>query len=247
MPFSPSLRGCFYRPAGLAAALLFSGVLTGSACAPQTGSIPDGGLEDLGSTSRDLQESCVLVNGNLLSNPSFEDTGGAATPSARNTGMPASTIVGGWEGCCSQANGSTEWKITTTTAFCGQRGLDIQSTTAMENVLFSPLTRTGDVGRTFLLKGYAFVSAASAGGSLKLDVFDLMTSKPVAATTALVATTSNWQELSVSGTIPTGGRIQVRATVDDGGGGFWEPRPVDRRGRLRLPGESADGDPEPDG
>lgn len=211
MPVASSLRRIWPRTAGLAVlAGLTLEMLAGSACAPQTGTIVDGGLEDLSATSRDLAEACVLVNGNLLSNPSFEDIGGNPMPSARNSSNPPSTIVGGWEGCCTQADGSTEFRVTTTAAFCGQRGLDVQSTTARDNVLYLPLTRSGDVGRSFQLKGYAFVSAASAGGSLKLDVFDLTTSKAVAATTALVSTTSNWEMLNVSGTIPTGGRIQVR-------------------------------------
>lgn len=169
---------------------------------------------DLSLARHDLGASCADVTGNLLANSSFETevTGADPNGKANNTGSPASTIPGMWDGCCGTPQ-TTQWSVTQTASRCGGRSVEVKSTGASLNVLSQAIVpvQTGNAGKTFTLSGYAFVTAASSGGQLLLDVFDLMTNQPLSPTTlALASPTSDWTELRVTGTVPAGAKLQVR-------------------------------------
>ncbi len=213
---------------GLSLWLLCGGVLAG--CSPRNLTVAaDGGVEDFSATWRDLL-MCDPVLGNLVKNGDFEDPAPAALDgngTASNTGSPPSTIPPAdqskWDGCCSQASGGTTYQVTRTVHRCGQRAVQLVSTQAQSNVLNQKLDLAAQAGRSFRVTGYALVSQLTAGSKLALDVFDLGKSQVVATSTAVTATTADWQLLSVSGTVPTGGNVQLRivstgtltAVVDD--------------------------------
>jgi len=189
--------------------LLLTAWLLPAGCSPVT-SGGDGPPRDLSAVSRDLGAGCMDVPANLLLNPSFEGPGTGADPngSAKNTGSPASTIPS-WDGCCNQANGGTQWTVTPTVARCGTRSVQVQSTSADKNVLNQTFDRSGDAGKAFQLSGWVFVTQ-NPSGQILLDVFDLNTNNVVGSTLAEKSTTSDWFELKQSGTVPAGGKFQVR-------------------------------------
>lgn len=173
----------------------------------------DGPAQDLSIVRHDLGISCADVAGNLLVNSSFETAATGSDPNgkANNTGSPPSTVPGGWDGCCG-ATMTTQWSVTQTAARCGANSLQVQSTNASLNVLSQALpVQAANAGKTFTLTGYAFVTSASSGGKILLDVFDLTANQPLTPTTlALASPTSDWTKLTVTGTVPAGGKLQAR-------------------------------------
>jgi hypothetical protein len=189
----------------------------------------DGGVEDFSATTRDLL-MCDPVVGNLLANGDFEQPSGQAgdgSGEANNTGNPPSTIAplgfGKWDGCCSQVGGGTTYRVTSTVHRCGQRAVLLASTQAQNNVLNQSLRLTTQAGRRFYVTGYVRVSQLSIGSKLALDLFDLTQSQVVAASEAVTQATADWQLVSLSGTVPSAGQVQLRivstgtltAAVDD--------------------------------
>jgi hypothetical protein len=193
------------------------------ACSPKTGTV-DGNSQDLGMQARDLG-MCASDPLNQLQNPGFE------TPSvepdgngkAVNTGMPASSIPGKWDGCCNQAGGGTAWLISTTMPRCGLRSLTVTSTAATANVLNQTLQVPTLVGKSLRASAYVFVSQVGTGGKIQLDVWDLGASKVIASSPTITTTTPDWQRLDLSVPVPSGGNVQLRinssgtinAVVDD--------------------------------
>lgn len=196
------------------AALALGGALggPGTGCAPSMSGVGGSG-EDLGATTRDLgQVSCVEVPNNLLVNPGFEVVAvgeGDGNGRAKNTGSPASTIPL-WDGCCNQSPGGTEWLVTQGMPRCGVRAVFVSSTTANDNVLNQMLTRGSDVGRSFQASAWVYLQEASAGAQLKLDVFDDVAKAVLRSSDPLTAATAGWTQLTLSGQIPSGGRVQLR-------------------------------------
>lgn len=172
----------------------------------------NGPTPDLSLVKHDLGSSCADVTGNLLVNPSFEAAAGGSDPNgkANNTGAPVSTIPD-WDGCCGGTM-MTLWSVTDKAARCGGRSIQIESTGASLNVLSQVLpVQTGNVGKTFTLSGYIYVTSTSGGGQILLDIFDLTTNMPLSPTTvALAAPTNDWTERRVTGTVPAGAKLQVR-------------------------------------
>ena len=111
---------------------------------------------------------CPIDSQNLLQNPGFE------TPSvepdgngkAVNTGSPASSIPGKWDGCCNQSGGGTTWMVSLGTPRCGLRSLQVTSTSATANVLNQSLQLPSKVGKTLTASAYVFVQQASAISNL---------------------------------------------------------------------------------
>ena len=166
------------------------------------------------STPSDLGVGCPDVPGNLASNSSFESslTGGGPTGEANNTGKPGSTIAGPWTGCCPQmTDGGTQWSVTQEVAHCGGRALAVQSAMAEDNVLFQQISdQSANVGKTFRLSGFVHVIQAGNPGQIACEVWDGATMTTLASTEVLTAPTSGWLAVMQSGTVPYGGRLQVR-------------------------------------
>lgn len=183
-------------------------------CSPRTDGVGDGGSEDFSQRWRDML-SCEAPTGSLITNGGFEvPTAQAADGNgqARNTGSPRSTIPS-WDGCCSQPSGGTTWTVIGTMPHCGLRAVSIASTTATGNVLNQDLDLRAQVGRTYRLTGWFFVSQGMPAAGLRLDVFDLDTSAVAASSPALAQSTADWTPLVVTGTIPPGGRLQARVNT----------------------------------
>ena len=203
--------------------LALSGLLLAGACSPKTSTV-EGGSPDLAAQTRDMG-MCPIDPSNQLQNPGFE------TPSveldgngkASNTGSPASSIPGRWDGCCNQAGGGTTWTVTTTMARCGFRSLLVSSTSANANVLNQTLPLSALVGKTLYGGAYVYVSQAGSGAKLGLDIWDLNANKVIASSPTISTTTPDWQRLDLSVQIPSGGNLQLRinssgtltAMVDD--------------------------------
>jgi hypothetical protein len=166
------------------------------------------------SAPSDLGVDCQEVPGNLASNPSFESavTGGSTNGEANNTGKPRSTIAGPWTGCCPQmTDGGTQWSVTQEVAHCGERALEVHSTLAEDNVLFQQISdQSANAGKTFQLSGFVHVIQAENSGQLSCEVWDGATMTTLASTEVLTAPTSGWLAVRQSGTVPYGGRLQVR-------------------------------------
>jgi hypothetical protein len=162
----------------------------------------------------DLGGDCPAVPGNLASNPSFESslTGGGPDGEANNTGKPPSTIAGPWLGCCPQrTDGGTQWSVTQEVGHCGARSLAVKSTMAAANFLFQPISdQSASAGKTFRLSGFVHVIQTGNPGQISCEVWDGATLKTIASTEVLTAPTSGWLAVMQSGTVPYGGRLQVR-------------------------------------
>lgn len=161
----------------------------------------------------DLGTECQQVAGNLISNASFESsTGGSSDGEANNTGSPRSTIAGPWIGCCPQMNdGGTQWAVSQEAARCGVRSLAVQSTQAAANVLVQTAPdQSASAGRTFQLSGFVHVIQAGNPGQISCEVWDSSTMTTLASTEVLTAPTSGWLSVMLSGTVPYGGKLQVR-------------------------------------
>jgi hypothetical protein len=161
--------------------------------------------------------TCEPLAGNLLGNPGFEDPSASEVDGngrANNRGNPKSTIpgntLGPWDGCCNQATGGTTWTVSTAMPHCGTRVVAIASDQASGNVLNQRLDLAAYGGRAFRATAWVFVSQALGGGQVALDVFDLTASQIVATSPALTASTADWRLLTVAGTVPTGGSLQLR-------------------------------------
>ena len=180
------------------------------ACSPKTESV-EGGTPDLAMQSRDMG-MCPLDTMNLLQNPGFENP--SVEPDgngkANNTGSPPSTIPGKWDGCCSQAGGGTTWTVSVGTPRCGLRSLMVSSQNATANVLNQTFQAQSMVGKTLVASAYVFVPQAGAGAKLAIDVWDLTANKVIATSPTVTANTPDWQPLSVSVPVPSGGIIQLR-------------------------------------
>jgi hypothetical protein len=150
---------------------------------------------------------CTSVVGNLLSNPGFE---ASMTGSTTNLGAGTSTIPS-WRGCCGTAQ-TTSYNVVAVQRYCGERSIQISGGTgATANVLIQDVTRSSDVGKTFLVSGWLNVTSVGSGGEISLDVFDNGGPKAVVAPTVVLKNTTNgWFELRASGTVPAGGNLQVR-------------------------------------
>lgn len=180
------------------------------ACNPTTSSV-EGGTPDLAMQARDMG-MCPIDPQNLLQNPGFE------TPSvepdgngkAVNTGTPASSIPGKWDGCCSQSGGGTTWTVSLGTPRCGLRSLLVSSTSANANVLNQTLQQPAKVGKTLTASAYVFVQQASAGAKLGLDIWDLTANKVIASSPTISQSTADWQKLELSIPVPSGGNFQLR-------------------------------------
>ncbi len=178
--------------------LALSGLLLAGACSPRTSTV-EGGSPDLATQARDMS-MCQIDPSNQLQNPGFE------TPSveldgngkASNTGSPASSIPGRWDGCCNQAGGGTTWTVTTTMARCGFRSLLVSSTSANANVLNQTLPLSALVGKTLYSGAYVYVSQAGSGAKLGLDIWDLNANKVIASSPTISTTTPDWQRLDLS-------------------------------------------------
>lgn len=177
-----------------------------SACSPATQGT-DGTPPDLAGVERDMTPICTEVVGNLLGNPGFEASIGGT---ASNLGGSASSIPN-WQGCCGTMQ-TTTYEVTSTQRYCGERSVRVTgSSEAMMNVLFQGLTRPGDAGKTFVLSGWVNVTSIT-GGEISLDVFNLNSTPAsiVAPTVSLKNVSSGWFELRATGTMPTGGNVQIR-------------------------------------
>lgn len=194
--------------AALASALLLA------ACSPRTEGVGDGGIEDFSQRRRDML-SCEAPAGSALANGGFELPTAQAPDGngqARNTGSPRSTIPS-WDGCCSQPVGGTTWTVIETLPRCGLRSLSIASSEAAGNVLNQDLDLRAQVGRTYRLVGWFFVTQAMPAAGLRLDVFDLEASAVAAASPPLTQGSADWVQLAVTGRIPAGGRMQARVNT----------------------------------
>lgn len=190
------------------------GLWGATACSPHTDGVGDGGSEDFSQRRRDLL-SCEMPTGSLLANGGFEvPTAQAADGNgqARSTGNPRSTIPN-WDGCCSQAGGGTTWTVISTMPRCGLRAVSLSSTAAMGNVLNQDLDLRTQVGRTYRLTGWFFVTQSMPDAGLRLDVFDLNAGAVAASSPLLTQGTADWTPLGVTGTVPAGGRIQARVNT----------------------------------
>jgi len=155
---------------------------------------------------------CPIDSQNLLQNPGFE------TPSvepdgngkAVNTGSPASSIPGKWDGCCNQSGGGTTWMVSLGTPRCGLRSLQVTSTSATANVLNQSLQLPSKVGKTLTASAYVFVQQASAGAKIGLDIWDLGANKVIASSPTIAQSTADWQKLELSVPVPSGGNFQLR-------------------------------------
>ncbi|HNN91148.1 MAG TPA: hypothetical protein PKI03_02720 [Pseudomonadota bacterium] len=188
--------------------LLLSCSLFALACAPATQST-EGTPPDLAGVERDMAPVCTTVTGNLLTNPGFE---ASLMGSTTNLGAGSSTIPG-WRGCCGTTQ-TTTYDVVSSQRYCGERSVSISSSQgATSNVLIQDAMRGSDVGKTFLVSAWLNVTSVGAGGEIGLDVFDNGTPKAVVApTVSLKNPTNGWFELRASGTVPTGGNLQVRIT-----------------------------------
>ncbi len=186
--------------------LIFATCLGASACAPTT-KTTDGTPPDLAGVERDMAANCNAVVGNLLSNPGFE---ASLTGSSTNLGSGTSSIPS-WKGCCGTVQ-TTNYDVVSAQRYCGERSISINSGQgATANVLIQDVTRSSDVGKTFLVSGWVNVTSVGSGGEIGLDVFDNGGPKVVVApTVSLRNTTNGWFELRASGTVPAGGNLQVR-------------------------------------
>lgn len=174
-------------------------------CAPATQGT-EGTPPDLAGVERDMAPVCTAVVGNLLSNPGFE---ASMTGSTTNIGSGTSTIPS-WRGCCGMAQ-TTTYDVVASQRYCGERSISVSGGTgATANVLIQDVTRASDVGKTFLVSGWLNVTSVGAAGEISLDVFDNGAKTVVAPTVSLKNTTNGWFELRASGTVPTGGNLQVR-------------------------------------
>ncbi len=187
--------------------LLVSCSLFALACAPATQST-EGTPPDLAGVERDMAPVCTAVTGNLLMNPGFE---ASLSGSTTNLGTGSSTIPG-WHGCCGDSQ-TTTYDVVSSQRYCGERSVSISSSQgANANVLIQDAMRGSDVGKTFLVSGWVNVTSVGSGGEIGLDVFDNGAKKIVAPTVSLKNPTNGWFELRASGTVPTGGNLQVRIT-----------------------------------
>lgn len=177
--------------------------LVASACSPTTSGV-NPTPPDLGSTSRDLGRDCTNPASNRLMNPGFESGDGVAN----NTGAPASTISM-WDGCCS-SGGMSSWTVSTLSPSCGSRSIKVSSNAAQAHVLSQSFNSPGDAGKAFTVSGRVFVATIDAAATIKLDVWDLMTSQVVTSTSALTTVSSDWVTLMQSAAVPASGRYQVR-------------------------------------
>lgn len=221
------------RRGSLPPVLCFRGALmlsvTAAGCSPVTGTV-DGAAEDFSLLRRDMQAACEPVTGNLLGNPGFEQPSPGAPDGngqAVSRGNPPSSIPGGplgpWDGCCSQPTGGTTWTVRTTMPHCGARAVAVASDQASANVLNQRLDLAAYSGRSVRASAFVFIAQAQSGAALAVDLFDLTASQIIASSPALNATTADWRYLSVAGTVPTGGVVQLRlrssgsfsAVVDD--------------------------------
>lgn len=185
-----------------------------TACSPRTEGVGDGGSEDFSQRLRDML-SCEVPAGSLIVNGGFEVPAAQASDGngqARNTGSPRSTIPS-WDGCCSQMDGGTTWTVINTMPRCGLRSVSIASTTATGNVLNQDLDLRAQVGRSYRLTGWFFVTQAMPAAGLRIDVFNLETSAVAATSPALAQGTADWTLLTVTGTVPAGGRLQTRVNT----------------------------------
>lgn len=205
--------------------ILGLGLITSVACNPMNQMVTGGDGEDLAPVAADMAGGvpCGAVAANLLQNPSFEADVLPGAYSARNTGMPASTISGPWDACCNN-NGqglTTTFKVDATSACSGRQSINITSTAAQDDVLNQGMMVVGSPGRMFIVQGWVRVTDVGAGAQLSLDLFNL--NEPVAAkqvlarspiTSARTAGTA-FVPLSAAGVLPatTPARVQARVRV----------------------------------
>lgn len=197
---------------GLAA--LASALWLAAACSPRTEGVGDGGLEDFSQRRRDML-SCEAPAGSVIANGGFELPTAQAPDGngqARNTGSPRSTIPS-WDGCCSQPSGGTTWTVIGTMPRCGLRSVALSSSEATGNVLNQDLDLRAQVGRTYRLAGWFFVTQAMPAAALRLDVFDLDASAVAASSPPLTQGSADWVQLAVTGRVPAGGRLQARVNT----------------------------------
>ncbi len=150
---------------------------------------------------------CTEVVGNLLGNPGFE---ASLSGTASNIGSATSSIPN-WKGCCGTSQ-TTTYDVNSTQRYCGERSVRVSGTSgATQNVLIQDLNRPGDAGKTFILSGWVNVTNIT-GGEISLDLFNLNATPPaiVAPTVSLKNITNGWFELRATGSMPTGGNVQIR-------------------------------------